>query len=267
MGTPGFKILLVYDYLESRTLIEQILLATDLENPELDCIASQVVLQNASSRQRYDVCLLDSTAGRSSSLTRTIRVAFNCPVVMLTGDSGVEVLNALHGGASDCLIRNSLTPSRLEEAICSVVEQARLAASSDKYERWYLGLVENSTDAIYTMDLEGNYTSINKAGELLTGYTSEEILTMNFKQLIAPDYVYLVWGSLVRMLEDRRPTIHQVDIVTKMGERVFLRMANHLLYQYGRPIGIQGVANEPGVSFTSPSDKINLPFSFSEPTR
>jgi len=266
MGTPGLKLLLVYDFPESRTLIEQLLWATDLENAGLECVESQLVLQNASSGPRYDVCLLDSTAGRNSSLTRSIRVAFNCPIVILTGDSGVEVLNALHSGAADCLIRDTLTPSRLEEAICAVVEQARLTAASDKYERWYLGLVENSSDAIYTMDLQGNYTSLNKAGELLTGYTSEEIVTMSFKQLIAPDYLYLVWASLVRMLEDRKPTIHQVDIVTKMGDRVFLRMANHLIYQYGKPIGIQGVASEPVVSFHSP-EKITLPFSFSEPTR
>ena len=172
MVTQALKILLVYDKPESSSLIQDLLSATDLENVELECVSSQFLLQNVSSRQRCDVCLLDSNAGRSGPLTRAIRVAFNCPIIMLTNDSGVEILNALHCGVSDCLIRENLTPSLLEEAICSVVEQARTSATRDKYERWYLGLVENSADAIYTMDLEGYYTSINSAGEKLTGYTS-----------------------------------------------------------------------------------------------
>jgi PAS domain S-box-containing protein len=250
MATQGLKILLVHDNSDSRRQIQQVLCATDIDHFDLECIDTQLIIQNGPGQKHYDLCLIDSINEKVTLLLRSLRVGFNCSIIMLTSDSGSEVLNALHNGASDCLIREQLTPASLEESICAVVQRARASDVSDEYERWYLGLVENSLDLIYTQDLEGNYCSINKVGERLTGYTREEILRMNFRQLIAPEYLDLVWRGFIRMLEDRKTKCHEVAIVTKKGDRVSLRMANHLIYRDGTPIGVQGVASVQDLSIS-----------------
>ena len=50
-------------------------------------------------------------------------------------------------------------------------------------------MFEHARDAIYTSDLEGRFTSANRAAERLTGYSREELLQMRVVDLIAPEDV------------------------------------------------------------------------------
>jgi PAS domain S-box-containing protein len=45
----------------------------------------------------------------------------------------------------------------------------------------YHNLFENSSEFLFTLDLKGNFTDVNKAAEIITGYTKSELLKMNFK--------------------------------------------------------------------------------------
>ena len=53
----------------------------------------------------------------------------------------------------------------------------------------YFDLFENSTDAIFTLDLDARITSCNRATELLTGFTCNEILTKKVSDLLTPGSV------------------------------------------------------------------------------
>jgi PAS domain S-box-containing protein len=172
------------------------------------------------------------------------RLGFSIPIVMFTGDSASEVLDAVHHGAADCLVREKLSPQALEESLCAVIDRAQNVEWQAQYERCYLGLMDNANEIIYTHDLQGNYTSISKAGERLTGYTAEEILSMNFRELIAPEYYLSVSQTVSRMLADRRRTSFVAPIITKGKIRLQLEVAIHLVYREGTPIAVQGVARE-----------------------
>ena len=242
----SLRILLVYDSTDSKSHIEQILRASDIEEFRLSCIPAELIIQGDTQHQIPDVCLVESIGQRASQLILTLKATLKCPIIVLTWNSGDEVLNALHCGATDCLIRNQLTAARLEEAIFATVEQARTLATLGQYERWYLSLVENSSDLIFIQDLEGNFSSINRAAERLTGYTQDEIVGMNFRQIVAPEYADNVWKSTLRMLEDRRPSSRELVIVSKHWERIPVRMSTHLVYEFGKPIGLQGVMRAQG---------------------
>ena len=45
----------------------------------------------------------------------------------------------------------------------------------------YRTLFENSSEFLFTLDLKGNFTDVNKSAEVLTGYPKSELLKMNFK--------------------------------------------------------------------------------------
>jgi PAS domain S-box-containing protein len=125
-----------------------------------------------------------------------------------------------------------------------VTEQKRAQAAVLESEVRYRELIENANDIIYTHDLKGNFTSLNKAGELVTGYSCEEALTMNIVDVLAPNSVDVAQQMLVRKTEEKIATVYELDIFSKDGRRVALEVSTRLMYTAGVPIGVQGMARD-----------------------
>lgn len=106
-------------------------------------------------------------------------------------------------------------------------------------------LFENANDIIYTHDLKGNYASLNKAGERVTGYTHEEAMRMNASQVVAPEYLELARRMIARKVVDAQvQTFYELEIITKDGRRVPLEVSTQLVYEDGKPTGVQGIARD-----------------------
>lgn len=110
-------------------------------------------------------------------------------------------------------------------------------------EKRYRELFDNAIDMVYTHDLAGNFTSLNRAGEKITGYTRDELLTMNFAQLAAPADLELARRMTSQSTEER-PVVHELEITAKDGRRVTLEVSTRLISQGGEPIGVQGIARD-----------------------
>ena len=120
------------------------------------------------------------------------------------------------------------------------VEKA-LGTSEERYRE----LFENASDIVYTLDLAGRITSLNKAGEQATGYTRAEALTMDIKQIVAPEDLQQV-RKMMKQGNDRRggsPT-YDFKIVTKDGRPLVLEVSARPIVQDGKPVGMQGIARD-----------------------
>lgn len=111
-------------------------------------------------------------------------------------------------------------------------------------EQRFRDLVENANDIIYSHDLQGNYTSINKAGEVITGYTVEEALKLNLAETTAPDYLPKAREMMQRKLAGERVTAYEIEIIAKDGHRVTVEVNTKLVYENGVPVGVQGIARD-----------------------
>src|SRR5205085_3162563 len=145
------------------------------------------------------------------------------PFIIIPGTVGEEVaVAAMRAGAQDYLMKDNLlrlVPTIERERQEAEHRKARRQAEEelrDSEER-YRDLVENARDVIYTHDLEGNYTSINKAGELITGLTREEALRMNLAQTVAPDYLEKSRQMIASKLAGEAETIYDLEIIAKDG--------------------------------------------------
>lgn len=111
-------------------------------------------------------------------------------------------------------------------------------------EERYRELVENANDIVYTLDLEGNITSVNPAAERVTGYTREEALTLNITQVMSPDDFVLACQMLQAKKTDGQPTTYALEIYAKDGHKVALELSTRLVYRDGKLVGSQGIARD-----------------------
>jgi PAS domain S-box-containing protein len=125
-----------------------------------------------------------------------------------------------------------------------VTERSRIEQELKRSEERYRDVVENAHDLIYEHDLQGNFTSINKAGERITGYSLEESLKLKLQQSVAPEYLERAQEMLRRKLDGEQVTAYDLEIVAKDGHRVAVEVNTRLVLKDGVPVGVQGIARD-----------------------
>jgi PAS domain S-box-containing protein len=108
----------------------------------------------------------------------------------------------------------------------------------------YRELFENANDIVYTLDLDGRLTSVNKAGEGITGFRAEELLGRSISDLLSPGSISLMSQMLARKLSGETRTDYELEIRTKSGKSRTLEISSRLIMRNGEPEGIQGIARD-----------------------
>jgi PAS domain S-box-containing protein len=135
-------------------------------------------------------------------------------------------------------------PLRLRGVMVDITERKQAEGELRRSEQRYRDLVENAHDIIYEHDLKDNYTSINKAGEQITGYSLAETLNLTLAQTVAPEYIDKARQMVRRKLEGQSVTAYELEIVSKDGRRIAVEVNTRLVLQNGLPVGVQGIARD-----------------------
>jgi PAS domain S-box-containing protein len=113
------------------------------------------------------------------------------------------------------------------------VEQA--AKSLKESEAKFRALAQTTTAAIF-MHRGGKFIYANPAGEAMTGYTHEEILGMEFWNVVHPDYVELIKErGRARLRGEDLPPEYEFKIVKKDGEERWAAMTAGPVEYEGTP--------------------------------
>ncbi|HEX2270074.1 MAG TPA: PAS domain S-box protein, partial [Pyrinomonadaceae bacterium] len=143
------------------------------------------------------------------------------------------------------LVRNETGQVLFREGtLKDITEHKRALEALRTSEERYRDLVENAHDIIYSHDLQGNYTSINKAGEQITGFTREEVLSLNLQQTVTPEDLPRAQEMMKRKLAGERVTAYEMEILAKDGRRIAVEVNTKLIFQNGVPVGVQGIARD-----------------------
>lgn len=219
------------------------LLSSSRNNFKLNYAGSYREILEGFRNKSYDVCLIDSTMDTGLKLFAQARsLGCTAPIVMIASNDAGEAMRAMADGVADCLIRDKLSAASIEHSLCCAVEQARGISLHEQRERRYLALLDNANGIVYTHDLTGNFTSINRSGEQLIGYSHSEFLEMNVWQLVAPEYRPLVEKMIARTLDAQTQIADEVELVTRHGRRLLVEINTHPINHDGRTTEIQGIA-------------------------
>jgi PAS domain S-box-containing protein len=122
---------------------------------------------------------------------------------------------------------------RLEGFVEDISERMRTEAALRESEDRYRDLVEQSHDLICTHDLTGRFLSVNPVAARVSGYSINELLTMNLRDFLAPD-VKDQFESYLATVREKGAAKGLMRIVTRSGER--------RIWEYDNTLRTEGVA-------------------------
>jgi diguanylate cyclase (GGDEF)-like protein/PAS domain S-box-containing protein len=111
-------------------------------------------------------------------------------------------------------------------------------------EQRYRKLFEDATDVIFTLDLDGNFTSVNAMGEQISGYCRQELLCMNLQQLASPESLAGVHHAITARTGGEKLSALEADFIARDGHRVAMEVNSRLQFRNGLPVGMLCIARD-----------------------
>ncbi|MCG2722826.1 MAG: PAS domain S-box protein [Thermodesulfovibrionales bacterium] len=106
-------------------------------------------------------------------------------------------------------------------------------------------VMENATNAIYALDLEGKFTLINQRASQITGYEINELIGHPFSILFPPQALSKVNEIFIQIIT-QGITVSQfeIELIRKDGKTVVITFSAGPLLQEGKIIGAVGTAED-----------------------
>jgi PAS domain S-box-containing protein len=108
----------------------------------------------------------------------------------------------------------------------------------------YVELFENANDMVFTHDLLGRITSINKAGERLLQRPREEVVNRNLVELVAEEQRAAAAQWLADVVKGEELLPAEWDFANAAGQRVKLEISTRMVEQGGKQVEVEGIARD-----------------------
>jgi len=129
-----------------------------------------------------------------------------------------------------------------------ITEHKQAEEALIKSQEKYIDLYENANDMIFTVDLLGNFTTVNRAAYTSLGYRVEELLGKNLGDVLAPESSKYAMATLQRAMAEKSDLMEtqpwEFEGFKKDGARMLLEVRARLILEDGNIMGVQGIARD-----------------------
>lgn len=126
-----------------------------------------------------------------------------------------------------------------------ITDRRKSEAAMREAEARYLGLFNNSSDAVYLCDFKGNFLDMNEAALRMTGYSREDINSLSFVKLFEGEDLITISRSVAELLETGElDRMLEFKLRRKDGSHVDIQTFASLVHREGKPYCIQGIARD-----------------------
>ncbi|MBN8209135.1 EAL domain-containing protein [Bacillus sp. NTK071] len=124
-----------------------------------------------------------------------------------------------------------------------VIRQMEQSERLAKNEQQFQSLFHHNPDAVFSINTEGKFISVNYIASEYTGYSISELKKMTFDQVISPSDIELARGMFHRSLQGE---VHQfeVKIQTKKKDYKELYISTVPIMISGKIVGVYGIAKD-----------------------
>lgn len=265
-------------HLEDNELDSELLVST-LESEGLSCQIHRVTQREefitAITNNTYDLILSDNTLPEFNgleALRSAKKIQPNTPFIFLSGTLSEDIaIEAMKWGASDYVLKHRMPKLGLtvKRVLHEYDQKKELRLAQEKIkesEEKYRIITENSADAIFVNNPNGEYVYVNPAATKLLGYSNEEFLKLSIKDLTplekGEEYI-----TYFENLSQKGSTLFELQLRKKNGELIpvdlnAVILPNGMTYASCRDISVRKEAEREILNAKEKAEEMNRIKSF-----
>jgi PAS domain S-box-containing protein len=124
------------------------------------------------------------------------------------------------------------------------LESIRAQQAIEASEQRYRELVEDVSDILYTLDVEGRFVSLSRSFERSTGHRIEEWIGRPFAELFAPQSAAAALDHFEKTAAGDGGIIREYELPSRSGSMVTVEVSSHPRYVDGVLAGTIGMARD-----------------------
>jgi PAS domain S-box-containing protein len=125
-----------------------------------------------------------------------------------------------------------------------VTNKRRVASALSNTNAQLQDLVDNTSDLIQLMTLDGKFIFVNRAWRDVLGYGSEEIAALNLRDVLHPDYASSTLALLKRIQDGDKLPYFETVFRSKAGKTLFLSGSVNCRFDNGRPTAFRCILHD-----------------------
>jgi PAS domain S-box-containing protein len=127
----------------------------------------------------------------------------------------------------------------------NITERRRAESQVRQSEERYRGLIDTARDAIFTIALDGTFTSMNPAVETIGGFSRADWLGKPFAPMVHPDDLPLAVAMFTRVLQGGHAPVHELQGNPSLKRQAIMEMTlTAQKDESGNIIGVLGIGRD-----------------------